>query len=76
MDIEALWYEAFPYFYGISGAVAFFVNPGSMLLKISGVLLITAAITIMRLRWVYRRTVFVELPTPATFKADHGPEGP
>ena len=64
MDIESLWYEAFPFFYGISGVVAFLIKPESTLLRISGALLVVAAITILRLRWVYRRAHFVDIPPP------------
>lgn len=67
MDLETVWYEAFPYLYGIGGVVAMLVTPGSLLLKISGALLIIAALTILRLRWVYRRDQFKRAPTPSTF---------
>ena len=64
MDIETLWYEMFPYVYGVGGSVAFFVRPESTLLRVSGALLLVAAVTIIRLRWVYRRAHFIALPTP------------
>ena len=64
MDIESLWYEAFPFLYGIAGVVALLIKPGSTLLRISGALLVVAAITILRLRWVYRRSHFVDLQPP------------
>ena len=64
MDIESLWYEAFPFLYGIAGVVALLIEPVSTLLRISGTLLVVAAITILRLRWVYRRSHFVDFPPP------------
>ncbi len=70
MDIESLWYEAFPYLYGVGGVVACCVSPGSTLLKISGALLIVAAITVIRMRWVYRRALFVQMPTAVKVATD------
>ena len=64
MDIETLWYELFPYIYGLGSVVAFFIKPESTLLRISGGLLLVAAITIIRLRWIYRRAHYIALPTP------------
>ncbi len=72
MDIEALWYEVVPYVYGIGGLVAFFVKPESTLLRLSGALLVVAAATIFRLRWVYRRAHFIALPTPDDPRIDAG----
>lgn len=63
MDLETVWYEAFPYLYGIGGLVAIFLPGGSGLLRASGVLLIVASLTILRLRWVYRRAMFERTPT-------------
>ncbi len=63
MDLEQVWYEAFPYLYGIGGLVAIFMSNGSGLLKGSGVLLIIASLTIIRLRWVYRRALHDRTPT-------------
>lgn len=65
MDLEIVWYEAFPYLYGVGGLVAL-LYPGSPLLKVSGALLIVAAVTIIRLRWVYRRAEFDRAPTPSS----------
>ena len=73
MDIEALWYELFPYVNGIGGLVAFFIKPDSTLLRLSGVLLIVAAVTIGRLRWAYRRAHYIALPTPQDPRIDAGP---
>lgn len=69
MDLEQVWYEAFPYLYGVGGLVALFFQPGSFLLKLSGGLLIVAALTILRLRWVYRRKLFEQAETPASMAA-------
>lgn len=57
MDLETIWYEFSPYLYAVFGFTALFYRDGSFLLKGSGVLLITAALTILRLRWVYRRAL-------------------
>jgi hypothetical protein len=65
MDLEQIWYEVFPYLYGIGGFVAIFLPGGSGLLRTSGVLLIAASITILRLRWVYRRAWYKQLPSPS-----------
>lgn len=54
MDIEQLWYEFSPYVYSVAGAVALF-NSYSGLAIFSGVLLLGAAATILRMRWVHRR---------------------
>jgi len=74
MDLESLWYEAFPYLYGIGGVVVIVVSAGSGLLKVSGVLLVVAALTIVRMRWVYRRRRYEWVPpvtaAPATRVAD------
>ncbi len=66
MDLETVWYETFPYLYGIAGIVSILIRPGSLLLKISGVLLVVAALTILRLRWVYRRNLFERAPTTSS----------
>lgn len=64
MDLEALWYEAFPYVYGVSGVVAIVLPGGSGLLKGSGVLLIVASLTTLRLRRRYRQQAIARMPTP------------
>ncbi len=69
MDFETLWYEAFPYLYGIGGIVAMFLPGGTGLLKGSGVLLIVASLTILRLRWVYRRQSIARMATAAEIAA-------
>ncbi len=68
MDLETLWYEAFPYLYGIGGVVAILLPTGSGLLKGSGVLLIAASLTILRMRWVHRREEFRRTPTSASVR--------
>ena len=67
MDLENLWYELSPYVYAVFGFVVMFHNPASNLLKASGLLLIAAALTIIRLRWVYRRAVDLTVETTADF---------
>jgi hypothetical protein len=54
MDIETLWYEFSPYVYAIAGVVSI-LNLKSGLSIVSGVLLLGASATILRLRWVHRR---------------------
>ena len=68
MDLESLWYEFSPYLYAVFGVGAVFYGPGSLLLKGSGILLVAAALTIVRLRWVYRRALFREVQSAADFK--------
>jgi hypothetical protein len=54
MDYETIWYETSPYLYtfaGIGAALSTDVQFG----KISGILLLVAALTIIRLRWRSRR---------------------
>ncbi len=68
MDLETVWYEAFPYLCGSGGIVAI-LHDGSGLLKGSGVLLIIASLTILRLRWVYRRQWIARMPTAAEIAA-------
>lgn len=54
MDLETLWYECSPYVYAIAGIVSI-LNLKSGLSIVSGVLLLGASATILRLRWVNRR---------------------
>lgn len=67
MDLETIWYEFSPYLYAVSGVTALFYSPGSYLLKGSGILLITAVLTILRLRWIYRRALDSKVETAASF---------
>lgn len=53
MDFEWLWYEFSPYLYTVVGSLAAFSD--SSIGSFSGVLLLAASGTVMRLRWVYRR---------------------
>jgi hypothetical protein len=61
MDLETLWYELLPYFYGLGG-LALLLSDGSRLLKSSGVVLVAAAAAIVWRRWSYRRALYVEVP--------------
>lgn len=54
MDLETTWYEFSPYVYGLAGLISV-LNVHSILSIISGVLLLCASATILRMRWVYRR---------------------
>lgn len=53
MDFEAIWYESAPFIYAIAGIASLMSD--SRLAVVSGVLLLTASSTILRLRWVYRK---------------------
>ncbi len=67
MDLETIWYEFSPYLYAVFGVAALFYGPGNYLLKGSGILLITAVFTILRLRWIYRRALAENVDTAASF---------
>ena len=54
MDLETIWYETSPYIYTISGVLAF-ATAEARIGQVSGVLLLGAAMTVIRLRWVNRR---------------------
>ena len=54
MKIETAWYEFSPYIFVGGGIAAMLYSPGSILLKLSGLLLFFVAITIFGLRWIYR----------------------
>ena len=54
MDIETCWYEFSPYLYIVAGIVAIVLSR-SLVGGLAGGLLIVAAVTILRLRWVHRR---------------------
>ena len=66
MDLETAWSELSPYLYAVFGFTALFYSGGSYLLKGSGILLITAVLTILRLRWVYRRAMDNQVKTAAS----------
>ena len=54
MDLETMWYEFSPYVYAIAGVMSI-LNLKSGLSITSGMLLLGAAVTILRLRWINRR---------------------
>ena len=54
MNIEATWYEYSPYVY-VAGGFVSIANYGSYVAIASGVMLLAAAGTILRMRWVYRK---------------------
>jgi hypothetical protein len=54
MSIGDVWYETSPYFYASLGAVVMLGSYGTLATS-SGGLLVIAAMTILRMRWVYRR---------------------
>lgn len=54
MDIEAIWYEGSPYIYASVG-LGSLSNYQSYIAIISGVVLLIASATILRMRWTYRR---------------------
>ena len=54
MYLETLWYEISPYVYTVSGVIALAAADARMG-QLSGALLLAAALTIIRLRWINRR---------------------
>jgi len=54
MDLENLWYECSPYLYA-AGGLATMLKSESRVGHVSGLLLIAAAVTILRLRYVHRK---------------------
>lgn len=54
MDIEAIWYEGSPYIYAFVG-LGSLSNYQSYIAIISGIVLLIASATILRMRWTYRR---------------------
>lgn len=54
MDIETAWYEFSPYVYIAAGGAAIYFAEEPMA-RLPGLLLVAAALTIIRLRWSYRR---------------------
>lgn len=54
MKLEPIWYEYSPYVYAVGGMLSL-SNYGSYISIGSGVLLIGASATILRMRLVYRR---------------------
>lgn len=53
MDLESIWYEFSPYLYALAGAVSV-LTTNSKLSVFSGILLLAASATILRLRWLHR----------------------
>lgn len=53
MNIEETWYEGSPYVYAVAGTVSL-SNYGSYIAIASGVMLLVASGTILKLRWTYR----------------------
>ncbi|MFZ9676959.1 MAG: hypothetical protein ACO3BH_01265 [Quisquiliibacterium sp.] len=53
MKLEQIWYESSPFIYGLIGLAAL-LKGDSLLAYASGALLLTAAGTIIRLRWSAR----------------------
>lgn len=54
MDLESIWYEMAPYAYVFTGAYS--ASTDSRLATVSGILLVVAAVVIIRMRWSYRRS--------------------
>ena len=59
MKIEATWYECSPYLYAIVGLVSI-SNYDSYISIVSGLLLLAASGTILRMRWIYRKNVVLQ----------------
>jgi hypothetical protein len=55
MDIETCWYEFSPYIYLVAGCISIFCS-STLVGNLAGTLLVVAALTILRLRWIHRRT--------------------
>lgn len=55
LDMETVWYEISPYIYTLSGLSVIAMADAGMG-RYSGALLLIAAATIIRLRWVHRRS--------------------
>jgi hypothetical protein len=54
MDIETCWYEFSPYIYIVIGVLSIFYAT-THVGRLSAGLLIIAALTIVRMRWTYRK---------------------
>lgn len=59
MKIEAAWYEYSPYLYAVVGLLSI-SNYGSYISVISGLLLLVASGTILRMRWMYRKNATLQ----------------
>lgn len=64
MKVERLWYELSPYAYSGVGVATALYTPGSLLLKASGLVLFVAAMTIIGLRFAYRRDLAQRVHVP------------
>jgi hypothetical protein len=53
MSLERVWYETSPVVYALGG-VTVLLGASDTLARVSGALLVLAAATILRMRWVYR----------------------
>ena len=75
MSIEELWYEASPYIYVLLGVAVLFGSNETLGLA-SGGLLLLAAGTILRLRWLHRhRRTEREAASMRRTRADGSPRG-
>ncbi len=63
MDLETVWYEFSPYVYAVAGVISVF-STRSTVGVLSGVLLLAASATILRLRWTYRRKLDQKVEKP------------
>ena len=52
-DFESFWYEISPYMYLVISAIVLF-EANSTIGRLSGLLLMTVAIIILRMRWMHR----------------------
>ncbi len=73
MKLETTWYECSPYIYMVGGLVCL-LKANSGISFMSGLLLIAAAGTIMRLRWYYRKVHHQTTSTPGR-RSSHGQVG-
>ncbi len=55
MTLERIWYEASPYLYAATGVASARDPRASLLMGLSAMLLVVAALTIVALRWIHRR---------------------
>lgn len=59
MTLEATWYEYSPYLY-LAGGLVSISNRSSSISVISGILLLIASVTILRMRWIYRKNMALQ----------------
>lgn len=65
--IESLMYEVLPFAYLVAGLGAILVSKSGFL-TVSGILLLVASVTILTMRWTYRRRRAEWAPTHANAK--------